>query len=113
MEMNECTVLTLVGPVRAVSRADVLAECGRYAAIVRPSTAEQQALLYSQKDLCVFAEAAPEDDAVAASKALLQQQQDTIAVLRELNRKLAEEVKQLRAQLEEAKAARGKERASE
>ena len=37
--------------------------------------------------------------------ALLQQQQDTIAVLRELNRRLAEEVRLLRAQLAEAKTA--------
>ena len=100
-----CTVLTLVGPVRSVSRAEILAECGRYAAIVRPSTGEQQALLYSQSDLCVFAEASELEDAIAASKQQLQQKDDSIKLLQELNRKLAEEIRQLREQLEHYKSA--------
>ena len=89
-EEDACTVLTVVGPVRTVRRAEVLRECGRYAALVRPESAEQQALLYRQGDLCVFAEAAAPEDA--------------IALLRELNRRLADEVRQLRAQLAQATA---------
>ena len=96
-------MLTLVGPVRSVSRAEILAECGKYAAIVRPSTGDQQALLYSQSDLCVFAEASELEDAIAASKQQLQQKDDSIKLLQELNRKLAEEVRQLREELERCK----------
>ena len=66
-EGDTCTVLTVVGPVRTVRREEVLRECGRYVALVRPETAEQQALLYAQGDLCVFAEAAAPEDAVAVS----------------------------------------------
>ena len=98
-EGDTCTVLTVVGPVRTVRREEVLRECGRYVALVRPETAEQQALLYAQGDLCVFAEAAAPEDAVAVSQALLRRKDDAIALLRELNRRLAEEVRQLRAQL--------------
>ena len=96
---DTCTVLTVVGPVRTVRRADVLRECGRYAALVRPESPEQQALLYGQGDLCVFAEAA-----AAVSREQLRQKDDAIALLRELNRRLADEVRQLRAQLAQARA---------
>lgn len=101
---DTCTVLTVVGPVRTVRRADVLRECGRYAALVRPESPEQQALLYGQGDLCVFAEAAAPEDAVAVSREQLRQKDDAIALLRELNRRLADEVRQLRAQLAQAHA---------
>ena len=100
---DECTVLTLVGPVRSINRAEILAECGRYAAIVRPSTAEQQALLYSQSDLCLFAEASEVEDAVVVSKQELQQKEDSIRMLQELNRRLAEEITKLREQLKQCK----------
>ena len=103
-EEDACTVLTVVGPVRTVRRAEVLRECGRYAALVRPESAEQQALLYRQGDLCVFAEAAAPEDAVAVSREQLRQRDDAIAHLRELNRRLADEVRQLRAQLAQATA---------
>lgn len=97
-------MLTVVGPVRTVSRAAVLRECGRYAALVRPESAAQQALLYGQRDLCVFAEAAAPADAVAVSRAQLRERDDAIALLRELNRRLAAEVRELRVQLAQAAA---------